>query len=198
MESIFTSFLSLGWIQWASFITGLAYIYYAAKNDPACWPWGILSSALWAYVSWVQLTLLSDSILQVIYVLLGFWGWYAWVFKKQKTDFTISRTPVLNILIIIVVSVILSYALGKYMKSMNASYPMLDAFLTIFSVTATIGLILQKIENWLLWIVINLVSIPLFILRGGPLFAILFFIYFLLAIKGWFAWYKILKKQSPI
>jgi nicotinamide riboside transporter PnuC len=74
---------SLGWVQWLAFLTGLVYIYFATRSDARCWIWGILSSALWAYTSWFQLNLLSDSILQMIYVVLVL-GLYSWRIKKTK------------------------------------------------------------------------------------------------------------------
>jgi nicotinamide mononucleotide transporter len=73
---------------------------------------------------------------------------------------------------------------------------MLDAALTAFSVIATIMLIKQQIENWIFWIVINLVSIPVFIIRDGHLFALLFLIYFVLSIKGWKEWQQLLRVNA--
>lgn len=181
---------SLGWVQWVSFISGLLYIYFAAKNNPRCWPWGILSSGLWSYASWFQLHLLSDSILQIIYVVLGFWGWYAWYYRQQHHTFSISYSPFSYVFTYGLTSLLLSIVLGLIMRRTNAAFPLIDAFLSVFSVTATLLLVKQKIENWWLWMVINLISIPLFVIRGGHLFAILFLIYFCLSISGWIAWRK--------
>jgi nicotinamide mononucleotide transporter len=192
-ESIHTFFQearSLGWVQWLSFVTGLLYIYFAAKNNPWCWPWGIVSSGLWAYASWFQLHLLSDSILQLIYVVLGFWGWYSWYYRRQQASLSITYSKAGSLVVYGLTSLILSIVLGAIMRLTNAAFPMIDAFLSVFSVTATLLLVQQKIENWWLWMVINLTSIPLFIIRGGWLFAILFLIYFCLSIAGWIAWRK--------
>jgi nicotinamide mononucleotide transporter len=172
----------------------LLYIYFAAKNNPICWPWGIISSALWAYASWFQLHLLSDSILQVIYVILGFWGWYRWHYNKLNQTRPISNLSFQWLSIYIWISVLISIGLGLMMKKTSAAFPMTDAAISVFSITATLLLVKQKIENWLLWICINLISIPMFIIRGGPLFAVLFFIYFILSIRGWITWKKMIKK----
>jgi nicotinamide mononucleotide transporter len=192
---LFNETKSISWVQWFSFISGLLYIYFASKNNPLCWPWGILSSGLWAYASWFQLHLLSDSVLQLIYVILGFWGWYQWHFRKQHQAITVSALSYLRMTIYLGVSILISIGLGLMMKKTSAAFPMTDAAISVFSITATVLLIQQKIENWLLWICINLVSIPMFIIRGGHLFAILFLIYFILSFKGWFAWRKILKSE---
>lgn len=76
------------------------------------------------------------------------------------------------------------------MSKTKAAFPAMDAFLTVFSINATILLIQKKIENWWWWIVIDLINIPVFIIRGGHLFALLFIIYTILAIKGLLEWNK--------
>jgi len=187
---------SLGWVQWLVFLTGLVYIYFATRSDARCWIWGILSSALWAYTSWFQLNLLSDSILQMIYVVLGVWGLYSWRIKKNKTTLPVSHCSPSQLILYLFVGAIFSIALGQFMKSTQAAFPMLDAALTVFSVIATIMLIKQQIENWIFWIVINLVSIPVFIIRDGHLFALLFLIYFVLSIKGWKEWQQLLRVNA--
>ncbi|MEP7320577.1 MAG: nicotinamide riboside transporter PnuC [Saprospiraceae bacterium] len=193
--NLFNEAKSISWVQWLSFFSGLLYIYFASKNKAICWPLGILSSGLWAYASWFQLHLLSDSVLQIIYVLLGFWGWYQWHISQQKQSISVSTLSYKRMTIYIWISVLVSIGLGIIMKKTSAAFPMTDAAISVFSITATILLIQQKIENWLLWICINLVSIPMFIVRGGHLFAVLFFIYFILSFRGWFAWRKILKRE---
>ena len=188
----------MGWVQWLSFITGLIYIYYASAQQSRCWPWGIISSGLWAYASWFDMRLLSDSILQMIYVVLGIWGWYAWSNPKKITTIPVTKMSIRDLSFSILCSLVLSALLGWYMTTMEAAFPILDATLTIFSITATILLIQQKIENWLFWILIDWVSVPVFMMRGGYLFAILFVIYGILAIKGWYNWSAIIKNSLTV
>lgn len=78
--------------------------------------------------------------------------------------------------------------IGFQMKKTNAAFPMVDAYLSVFSVIATLLLINKKIETWYWWIVIDLVNIPVFIMRKGYLFAVLFLIYSILAMKGLVDW----------
>lgn len=183
--------VSLGWVQWASFLTGLAYIILAARNNPSCWPWGILSSGLWAWASWFQLHLLSDALLQVFYVVLGFVGWYHWAAAKGTQNskvLAVSSLKSKELVYWILASAGLSLILGLVMQPTTAAFPFTDAALTVYSVSATLMLVKRKMENWIFWIVIDLVSIPVFIMRGGYLFALLFFIYTLIAWRGWKNW----------
>lgn len=191
IQALATQAVSLGWVQWASFVTGLAYIFLAAANNPRCWPWGIVSSALWAWASWYQLHLLSDALLQVFYVALGFVGWYKWAAGRGKGNSAVLPVSSLKseqLVYWILASAGLSLVLGLIMQRTKAAFPFTDAALTVFSVSATLMLVKRKIENWIFWMVIDLVSIPVFILRGGYLFALLFFIYALIAWKGWQNW----------
>lgn len=188
VSALFEQIKDLGWIQWSAFISGLAYIFYATKDDVRCWPWGIASSGLWAYASFYQLKLFSDGWLQVIYIALGAWGWYHWKYKLSLKDKPITRLSLNQWIIYLAVGSGLALIIGYLMKKTNAAFPMIDAYLSVFSVVATILLINKKIENWYWWIVIDLVNIPVFILRKGYLFSILFLIYALLAIKGLVSW----------
>lgn len=184
--------VALGWVQWSAFISGLLYIYYATKNNSLCWPLGILSSGLWAYASFFQLKLYSDAWLQVIYVALGIWGWYDWIIKKNEKLISITDLSTKEWSIYLLICALLSVAAGMYMRNTNAAFPFTDAFLSVFSIGATLLLIQRKIENWLWWILIDAINIPLFIGRKGYLFAILFLVYGVLAVKGWRDWRRIL------
>ncbi len=186
----------ISWVQWVSFLTGLLYVYYAAKDDVRCWIWGILSSALWSYSSWFELKLKSDTLLQLVYVILGFVGWYYWTKKKQIKTVTVSRIKPMELFWFAATGLVITLFLGTYMKSHGAAYPFLDAGLFAFSVEATLLLVQEKLENWIAWMIINSISIPIFFLRGGYLFSILFIIYLILAIKGWIGWNRILSTNA--
>jgi len=197
LKNLVSQAVAQGWVQWVSFISGIFYIYFATRNNPWCWPWGILSSGLWAYASWFQLHLFSDAILQIIYVLLGLLGWYQWVAGSRDSINTNKALPVTRytgktLMLWVTGSLPIAFALGYIMHFTAAAFPYIDAFLTVFSLLATWMLVNRKIENWLLWIIIDLVSIPVFIWRDGHLFALLFLIYALLAIKGWKSWKPLL------
>lgn len=188
ISTLFDQVIDLGWIQWLAFLTGLVYIYFATKNDSRCWPWGIVSSGLWAYSSFYELKLYSDSWLQVLYVVMGFVGWYRWTHFKSYDVLAISRLKINQWIIYIGIGITIALFIGFQMKKTGAVFPVVDAYLSVFSVIATILLINKKIENWWWWIIIDLVNIPLFIMRKGYLFALLFLIYAILAIKGLRDW----------
>jgi nicotinamide mononucleotide transporter len=190
ISTLFDQVKDLGWIQWVAFLTGLAYIYFATKNDARCWPWGIVSSCLWAYSSFYELKLYSDGWLQVLYIFLGCFGWYRWYKNTTNEVLAITRLNINQWIIYLFVGSALALLIGFQMKKTNASFPMADAYLSVFSVIATILLINRKIENWWWWIVIDLVNIPLFIIRKGYLFAVLFLIYSVLAVRGLQDWNK--------
>ncbi len=193
VNTLISQALTQGWIQWVSFFSGILYIFYATRNSPWCWPWGILSSGLWAYASWFKLHLLSDALLQLVYVIMGIVGWYQWV---RGTQTPVQNSPVLHVtgypsktlLILLIGSLVPALLLGYIMHFTIAAFPYTDAFLAVYSLLATWMLVNRKLENWLLWIVIDFLSIPLFIVREGHLFALLFLIYGILAIKGWKTW----------
>jgi len=191
VNTLITQAVAQGWIQWVSFLSGILYIFYATRNNPRCWPWGILSSGLWAYASWFHLHLLSDALLQVVYVILGMIGWYKWnaghtSSMNKGQELKVTSYPLKSLLVLLIGSLFPALLLGYLMHFTTAAFPYIDALLTVYSLLATWMLVRRKIENWLLWIGID--SIPLFVWRGGHLFALLFLIYGILAIKGWKSW----------
>ena len=74
------SFLSAWhWSEELAVLFGLFYVMLAARENIWCWFWGILSCALWAYATYALYELYIDAILQLFYVVMGFYGWYNWM-----------------------------------------------------------------------------------------------------------------------
>ena len=183
-------------LEWAAVLSGLIYVFYAAKNDLRCWYWGILSTACWSYVTVVVYSLYADGLLNVFYVLMGFIGLYQWKKGGQDgSELSVSRLSTISLLLIIALGVVLSFAgawlLSSYTQAMATLW---DSSTTTFSIIATFLLIRKKIENWPFWVVTNTAYIGLYLHREAWLFAGLFVVYNLLAIYGWMEWRRLLKR----
>lgn len=184
--------LALGPMEWGAFLSGLIYIYFAAQNDHRCWYWGILSCGLWMVVTFVVYDLYADGFLNLFYVIMGFIGLYQW--KNGGSDggeLEISKLSPFQIIWIslsgITLSLLAGFFLGQYTAA-TATY--WDSFTTVFSIIATFLLIDKKVENWPLWVIVNSAYIGLYFHREAWLFMILFTVYNILAIYGWYSWNK--------
>lgn len=186
------SLIDLGPFQWIGLLFGIIYIIYAVRENPVCWIFGIISCGAIAIEDFTQTKLYQDGVLQIIYIVLGFYGLYKWKFGTQKTTrFQVKSLSFYNGILAtgigVIVSFCFAYIVGQYT---DASFPLVDALTTVFSVIATILLVYKYLENWLLWIIIDVVYVYLYFDTSAPLFSVLYVIFTAMAIIGYLQWRK--------
>lgn len=180
-------------------VTGLIYVILASNNRSSCWIFGIISSAILAYVSMYDYKLYADAGLNVFYVIMGMYGLWIWYSGDQESDDQkISYAPTFILLGILVLGFLLSILAGYLLTYADGAFATYwDALTTVFGVLATWMLIQRYVENWYMWIVIDLIMIWLYVQRGGYLTAGLFLVYCGVAIYGAYRWRKRILEQDP-
>lgn len=183
--------VSNNYIELSGTVFGLLYILLSIKQNIWCWPAGLITSALYIYVFFVT-KFYADMSLQVYYLFVSIYGWYHWMYgaKNNKHDAlkiskTNQKTALVLLLITILLFVLISYILVNYTDS---TVPYWDSFTTAASIVATWMLARKMIEHWLIWIVVDTVSLGLYIYKGLYPTVILFAVYTILAILGYIAW----------
>jgi nicotinamide mononucleotide transporter len=177
-------------LEWIGLATGIVYVCLAAIQRPVCWVFGIISSFCLAWKSFEDYKLMADGILQVFYIIIGFYGLSQWltnsVDHKHKPVGTSSlQFHLAAIFICLLISIPSSWLLIQYA---GARYGYLDTALTTLSVFATFLLVRKDLHNWIYWIVIDIVYVVLYLKSDGILFALLFLIYTVVAIWGYRQW----------
>lgn len=180
--------LFLGW-EGAAVIFAIAYLLLAMRESMLCWYAAFVSSMIFAVVFW-DVSLLMDSALSVYYVAMAVVGWYEWKRGgKEHSGVKIHRWSLrhhaLAITGVVVASLVSGYLL---VENTSAAWPYLDSFTTWGAVLTTWMVTRKVLENWLYWVVIDGVSIALYIERGLYPTAILFVVYTIMAVWGYFAW----------
>lgn len=173
----------------ASFF-GLIYILLATKQNNWCWPAAIISSSVYVFV-FVFSKLYFDAILNLYYVAMAFYGLYNWnkISNTKETQVSFSSKKFTSIWI--AVCFITSFTLGYFAQNLtDAEFAYADAFTTIFSFYATWLITQKRIENWLFWIVINMVAIFMYYLKGLNFTVGLFTVYLAFAVYGYYSWRK--------
>ena len=193
---MFINWLSQHYIEVLGAVTGLVYLYFSVNKIIWLWPFGILTSVLYTWVFYHS-RLYADMSLQVYYFFISIYGWYFWLKGgNQSRDSDQQEAPVIGIgkrlfvsllVIIAVLTVVSGYILENYA---NSSLPYWDAFTTSASIVATWMLARKMIENWLFWIVIDSVSMLMYIYKGLYPTAVLFLVYSIIAIFGYLNWKK--------
>ncbi len=176
-------------------ITGLLCVYLAALNNIWNWPIAVISVGIYIFIFY-DTHLYADMGLQFYFMVMNFYGWYFWS-RKPKSD---KKTPVLRIsnkeiLISIAAIVLFTIILGSGLKYTTASYPYLDSFCTACSLIAQAFLARKVLENWLIWIFVDIIYVGVYIFKHLDLTAVMYAIYVGIALLGYLDWKKEYKKQ---
>lgn len=170
-------------------ITSVAYVILAARENIWCWFFALITTSIYTIIFW-NVSLLMESALNVYYLAMAVYGWWQWNRPEAKDQIAkIHQWPLRlhlpSIAGIILISATSGWLLNRYT---SASLPYLDS-LTTWAAVFTTWLVAKKVlENWLYWIVINSVSIYLYFTKELYQTVILFVLFVILAVYGWFSW----------
>lgn len=182
---------TISWIELISAILGMVGVWLNARPNIWGWPVGILSVML-AMVVYFQSRLFAESGLQVFYAVSGFYGWWKWHQEKEAIHLLkINRISVSALLFSLVAGILLTVCIAWWLIEFTpADFPILDSALAAFSLVAQIWLARKFLENWLLWILIDTISVGLYAVKGLWFFMVYFLVLTIIAIKGYFHWRK--------
>lgn len=186
-------------LELAGTVSSLIYLYYSIREKILCWPWGILASAISIFVFFIA-RLYADMGLQFYYLFISAYGWYFWIHGKKDSGnegAVITRTTKMQWFYLIIAGVgtyflILSMLLyvPSWLEIERSSMPYLDAFTTAAGIIATWMLARKLIEHWLIWIVVDMMSMGMYLYKGLYFYAFLFLVYTAGAVLGYVEWKK--------
>jgi nicotinamide mononucleotide transporter len=170
---------------------GLVSVLYARKGNVLVFPSGIISVLIYVYLCF-QRRLYADMAINAYYFLMSVYGWYFWIRKTDKSEkqpiTSCNRTEMINYLAVTILSfVIIYFILARFTDS---DVPFIDSLTTAVFFTGMLLMARKKIENWLLWILGNTISIPLYFYKGLILTSLQFLVLLILAISGYLVWKK--------
>ncbi|MCB0572476.1 MAG: nicotinamide mononucleotide transporter [Phaeodactylibacter sp.] len=181
-------------MEFIAVVSGIIHVFLLTREKIIAWPFGILTVSLYIYI-FAESKLYSDVILHVVYVVLNIFGWWNWARRGAGTiHVPITRLSKQEIGawagLILVGFVAWGYVMGA---NTDASYPYGDAFTTVASLIAQFLLARKKIENWLIWIIVDVVAIAIYALKGLYLTTGLYAVYLLLSTKGFLDWRRTMR-----
>jgi len=212
INTIFFTFLNypMSYLEFFGTVFTAWSVYLSAKNKVSSWPIGIIGIILYGFLFY-QIQLYSDLSEQIYYFITGFWGWWLWTHphKNQKDDnnelkvsFGDKKFNLIGIGSVVVLTALLTYFMSHIhlffpvLFPVAASFPFMDAFTTAMSFVANIYLAKRKIENWYLWIIVDVIGVFLYYQKGVIFLSILYFAFLINAIKGLIDWSKTHKKYG--
>ena len=183
--------LLLTLVEGTAVILAVLYLLLAVRQHILCWLCWIISSCLYLYVMY-EAGLYMESMLQIFYIIMGFYGWSQWNKSGDQASFQVNRWSPLNHLIAIAVVLMLTFASGQVLELYTeAAMPFIDALTTWGAVVTTYMVAKKLLENWIYWFVIDSISIYLFVSRELYFTAFLFLVYLFIIVIGYRSWREI-------
>lgn len=186
-------------LELTAVVFGLLSVWFSRKNSTLVYPTGLITTSIYVYLLF-HWRLLGDMLINGYYFLMGIYGWYFW--SKKENGITINKisrvTKFENYVLWIwfFVSLVLVNVVYLIFGIWGSIVGHIDAMTTAIFFVAMLLMVRRKIENWIFWIVGDIVSVPLYLYKGLTLTSLQYFIFTLLAIAGYITWKKELKNNE--
>jgi len=181
------------WLELLAFVLALAMVVFNIRVNPLGWPLAIVSSLLYFALFWDS-KLYGEASLQIVFAVVALWGWWQWLRGTQR-DGTALHVRRLTHRALLVCAIAMATAwplLGALLARITDSdVPWWDAFPTAGSLIGQWLLGRKYVENWPVWLIVNVVSVGLFAFKGLWLTVLLYAVFAVLSVAGWRAWQRL-------
>ena len=184
-------------LELAAVIFAVAYLVLAVRENSLCWYAAGISTLIFLFIFW-DVKLYMESGLQIYYLAMAFYGWYQWRGAQTETvSLRVSKWRAKQHVVALALIATLTFVSGSLLNSgTDANLPYLDSFTTWASVVTTFMVARKILENWFYWLVIDSVSIYLYLDRELYFTSLLFAIYIVIIFFGWFAWNRSYRQRE--
>lgn len=182
----------------AGFVLALAMVVCNIKELHWSWPLAIASSALY-FLVFKNSLLYGEAGLQIVFAALAIWGWWQWLRKGEDAQpaLVIQSLSTRGWWLVLTIGALLWPSLALLLQHFTDSdVAWFDAFPTALSLVGQVLLGRKYIENWLVWLVVNVVSVALFVHKELWLTALLYALFTAMSVWGWRAWQHKLRLQT--
>jgi nicotinamide mononucleotide transporter len=177
---------------------GIISVLYAKNNNILVYPTGLVSTMIYVYIL-LSFSLYGDLIINIYYTMMSILGWYLWNKKVNgKDEFPIStmKVPDYWVSIFIFIGTMLFVVLVYYFFNKFTNWTAyVDTFTTASFFVGMWLMAKRKIENWIIWIIADIISIPLYFYKGLTFSSFQFLVFTIIAIYGYLEWKKNLEKK---
>lgn len=177
---------------------GLTSVWFSKQNKVLVFPTGMISTAIFVYLL-LKWALLGDMMINGYYFIMSVYGWYIWTRKVDATHVTpISETTKkekMYSVLIFLTTLVFVYAVYNYFDKWNDWTAIVDTFTTAIFFVGMWLMAKRKIENWIYWILGDIISVPLYFYKGFTFTSLQYLIFTVIAIYGYLAWKKHLNKS---
>ncbi len=187
------------WLEIIAVIFGFLSVWYSRQNKIWVFPTGMISTAIFVYLL-LKWQLLGDMMINGYYFIMSIYGWYIWTRNVDETHVTpISRTTIKEkkaSVFIFFGTLIFVYAVYTYFDKWNNWTAYVDTVTTAIFFVGMWLMAKRKIENWIYWIIGDIISVPLYLYKGFTFTSFQYLIFTFIAVSGYLAWKKNLDNKT--
>lgn len=181
------------WLELVAFVLAIAMVVFNIRVNPLGWPLAIVSSLLYFALFW-QHRLYGDASLQIFFAIVAGWGWWQWLRGTDASGaaLRVRRLGAAARWVVLAVFAVAWPATGLFLRTYSdTDVPWWDAFPTAASVVGQWLLGRKYVENWAVWVVVNVVAAALFAYKGLLLTVVLYAVFIAMSFAGWRAWARL-------
>lgn len=178
-------------------VFGILSVWFSKKVNILVYPTGIISVLIYVYICFFA-KLYADMGINFVYFIMSIYGWYNWSRKiENKKVLPISFCSTQDHRINLIMFVFFFFGLTYLLKNFtDSNVPIWDSLTTAIFIVGMWLMAKKKIENWILWIIGDAISIPLYFYKGLALTSAQFTIFLILAVSGYLEWKQKFKLQK--
>lgn len=197
---IIIEFIEQNWIEIIGAIIGLLYLYFEYKAELKMWPSGIAMSTFYTYV-FIKAEFYAFACINVYYIIAGLYGWIKWLRspkdKKDLAPVQLRHSPTRLYLPLIVASIIIYIVIVWLLTEFTDSHVIYgDSFVTTLSILAMWMLAQRFVEQWILLIIVNIVSVFLYLFQDLYPTSIMYLIYSIVSVFGYIRWKNLVNEEN--
>jgi nicotinamide mononucleotide transporter len=190
---------AMSWLELAGLASGLVCVWLLIRQNVWTFPIGLVYAVVSVFV-FLEARLYADVLLSAYYVLMNAYGWYFWLFGGVRTaedQLPVSRIPWRSGLMLAGATALAIGGMGWFFDTRtNADFPYWDSATTCMSFAAMWMTARKYIENWWVWLAVDVIATAIYYVKGIHFYAILYGVYLGMAIMGWRAWQLTMIRQS--
>jgi nicotinamide mononucleotide transporter len=195
-NNVIEAWHAMSLIELIGVITGVIGVWLAARQNIWTWPVSLVSVAMYVVVFY-DARLYADMGLNAFYVITSFYGWYVWLYGgKGHTERKISKVGKKEFMLLVGLGVVFTVGLGYFLENYtDADLSYTDSATTAISLIGYWMMAKKQLENWLVWLVVDVLYVGVYLYKELYLTSGLFFVFLLLSIKGYIEWKQELQSK---
>jgi nicotinamide mononucleotide transporter len=201
VQPVIDYLLQMDWLESSGLVSGLLCVVLLIRQNIWNWPIGLFYSLV-SVVVFYRSKLYADLALHVFYVVMNGYGWYYWAFAKRLAN--VPMLPVVHVggwtaaglgSVVVLVTATMGWLLANHT---DAALPYWDSSQTTMSFAAMWMTARKHIENWLVWLAVDIIATGIYLVKGLELYALLYGVYIALAVAGWWAWWQSMRRNALV